>query len=233
MVERRIHALITGLVLLGVAVVLTVAVAAGGSAGPLRPVDDRWLSWMADSRSSGWTRLARFLSRVGGPLVTAPLRVTVVLVLGWRRRWLQIGAFVGATVTSELCIGPLKALVDRSRPAGGLIGSSSSSFPSGHAIAGAVTAFGLVLVLLPPSPRRLIWIGLAAGFAGTMAVSRTYLGVHWLSDVVAGACIGTGWALVWSAGLELLRGRRHAARPPPGRDLAPAAAGGGAADAAG
>ena len=33
-----------------------------------------------------------------------------------------------------------------------------------------------------------------------MAMSRTYLGAHWASDVVAGACIGTGLAVVWSAG---------------------------------
>jgi len=84
------------------------------------------------------------------------------------------------------------------------------SFPSGHAIAGAVTAFGLVVVLLTPRPRRLLWIGAAAAFAGLMALSRTYLSVHWLSDVLTGVFIGTGFALVWPAGLELLRDRRDA-----------------------
>jgi undecaprenyl-diphosphatase len=63
------------------------------------------------------------------------------------------------------------------------------------------------VILLPASPRRLLWIGVAAGFAGLMALSRTYLAVHWFSDVVAGVCIGTGWALVWPAGLELVRDR--------------------------
>ena len=48
-----------------------------------------------------------------------------------------------------------------------------------------------------------------------MAMSRTYLGAHWLSDVIAGACIGTGLAVVWSAALELERARRRR-RPPSG-----------------
>jgi undecaprenyl-diphosphatase len=122
---------------------------------------------------------------------------------------LQLAAFVGAVIMSELFIGPLKAVVDRPRPPGSLIGTSGASFPSGHAIAGAVTAFGLVVVVLPSSPRRWIAIGLAAAFAGLMATSRTILAAHWLTDTIAGVCIGTGLALAWPAALELARDRRR------------------------
>ena len=89
----------------------------------------------------------------------------------------------------------------------------SSSFPSGHAIAASVTAIGLVVVLVPvaSSRRRTAWTVVAAAFALLMALSRTYLAVHWLSDVVAGACIGTGLAIVWPAALELERERRRTA----------------------
>jgi undecaprenyl-diphosphatase len=38
-----------------------------------------------------------------------------------------------------------------------------------------------------------------------MALSRTYLAAHWLTDTLAGVCIGTGLALVWSAALEIAR----------------------------
>jgi membrane-associated phospholipid phosphatase len=70
-----------------------------------------------------------------------------------------------------------------------------------------VTAIGLVVVLVPPTARRWRWTIIAAVFATAMAMSRTYLGAHWASDVVAGAAIGTGWAVTWSAALEIARDR--------------------------
>jgi len=45
-----------------------------------------------------------------------------------------------------------------------------------------------------------------------METRRTYLAVHWLTDVITGVCIGTGMALVWPAALELVRARRHPER---------------------
>jgi undecaprenyl-diphosphatase len=167
---------------------------------------------MVDVETPWLTTVARITSRLGGPSVTFPLRVVVIAVLALQRRWLQLGAFIGATVSAELCIGPLKSLVERPRPPSPLVETSSSSFPSGHAIAGAVTAFGLVVVFMHASPRRLLAIGAAAAFAGLMALSRTYLAVHWLTDVAAGVCIGTGMALTWPAALELFRARRHPER---------------------
>jgi hypothetical protein len=90
--------------------------------------------------------------------------------------------------------------------------TDSASFPSGHAIASSVTAIGLVVVLVPAAGRRTGWTVVAALFATLMAMSRTYLGLHWASDVIAGACIGTGLAIVWSAALELERERRRRGR---------------------
>jgi undecaprenyl-diphosphatase len=212
MFSRRLHALVTGLILLVTAFYMVVVVRADAAVPPWQGVDQRWLDSMVDAETPWLTTLARFISRLGGPYVTFPLRVIVVAVLSIQRRWLQLGAFVGATVSAELCIGPLKSLVERPRPPSPLVGTSSSSFPSGHAIAGAVTAFGLVVVFMHASPRRLLAIGGAAAFAGLMALSRTYLAVHWLTDVVAGVCIGTGMALTWPAALELVRARRRPER---------------------
>jgi undecaprenyl-diphosphatase len=190
---------------------LSIVVAVDPSSPLVQGIDNRWLREMVSVRTAWLTRLAKYVSTIGSVTVTLPLRLLVSAVLAWRRRWLQLGAFVGAVITSELCIGPLKALVDRPRPPNPLIGTSGASFPSGHAIAGAVTAFGLVVVLLPASPRRWMAIGFAAAFAGIMAISRTVLAAHWLTDTIGGACIGTGLALVWPASLEMVR-ERHARR---------------------
>jgi undecaprenyl-diphosphatase len=77
-----------------------------------------------------------------------------------------------------------------------------SSFPSGHASYGTVTCIALVLLFAPPD-RRARWWGLAVlGIAG-MAWSRTYLQVHWLSDVICGVLLGIGIALTTFAVAQL------------------------------
>jgi membrane-associated phospholipid phosphatase len=116
-------------------------------------------------------------------------------------------AFTLAVLTSELFIGPVKAATDRARPPGALIETTAASFPSGHAIATAVTALGLVLVFAHPGPSRWRWEVHAVEFTAVMALSRVYLRAHWLSDTVAGALIGAGLALGWPALLMLLRHR--------------------------
>jgi membrane-associated phospholipid phosphatase len=158
--------------------------------------------------------VATALSWLGSGLVNWPLRIAALLLLAWRRHWLRLAAFALAVLTSELLIGFGKAAVDRPRPPASLIETSAASFPSGHAIATAVTAVGLVLVLAPPGPRRWRWEVYAVEFTAVMALSRVYLRAHWLSDTVAGALLGAGLALGWPALLMAVRHRRNPAASP-------------------
>ena len=116
--------------LLVIALILGIIIAVDPASSIVQGVDDRWLRWMVSSRTSFWTRVANDVSSIGSLKVTLPLRLLVTAVLAWHRRWLQLGAFVGAVITSELCIGPLKALVDRPRPPNPLIGTTAASFRS-------------------------------------------------------------------------------------------------------
>jgi membrane-associated phospholipid phosphatase len=136
-----------------------------------------------------------------------------MLLLAWRRHWLRLAAFALAVITSELLIGWMKAAVDRPRPPDSLIATTGAAFPSGHAIATAVTAVGLVLVLAPPGPKRWRWEVNAVIFTSVMALSRVYLRAHWLTDTVAGALLGAGLALGWPALLMALRHRRDPVAP--------------------
>lgn len=213
MFARQRHALTLGLVLIALGATLSVVIGLDPADPAPQGLDDRFRGWLVEHRTAVWIDLAKTVSVLGAPVVTVPVRLIVTAGLLWHRRWLQLGAWAGAIVTSELCIGPLKALIDRPRPAGSLIETSSSSYPSGHAIAASVTAIGLVVVLHPPVRTRNRWTAVAAVFALLMALSRTVLSAHWLTDVIGGALLGVGLAVTWPAALELIRGARTERAP--------------------
>jgi undecaprenyl-diphosphatase len=178
------------------------------TAPAVQAVDDAVWKFAGSVRNDTATAVAIALSWLGGAAVNWPLRAAALLLLAWRRHWLRAAAFVLAVLTSELFIGPVKDATDRPRPPGALIETSAASFPSGHAIATAVTAVGLVLVLAQPGPSRWRWEVNAVVFTSIMALSRVYLRAHWLSDTVAGALLGAGLALGWPALLMALRHQR-------------------------
>ncbi len=192
-------------VMLALAFALGILVATRRSA--VQPVDDWVLARMESVRNGCLTDIGKGLSILGGAVVMWPLRLLSVGLLAWRRRWIQLTAYSLTIITSELCIGPLKSLIDRPRPPAPLVSTGSASFPSGHAIAAAVSAAGIVIALIPPGRKRLKWEIYAGLITFVMAMSRVYLGVHWLTDVVAGSLIGLGLALFWPAVMEEARAR--------------------------
>jgi undecaprenyl-diphosphatase len=110
---------------------------------------------------------------------------------------------------SEFIVNVLKAVVKRPRPyeteyAGRIIGLAKSfSFPSGH----ATIAFVLACILGIVYP-KIRWIFFSAATA--VAISRVYMGLHYPSDVLAGALLGCG-AVYLAAGL--LKRRPNLLRP--------------------
>jgi membrane-associated phospholipid phosphatase len=199
--------------LLGASIVVTLLYVLPSTRPAVQAVDDAVWRLAGDVRNAPTTAVAIVLSWLGSTVVNWPLRVAALILLAWRRHWLRLAAFGLAVITSEVLIGVVKAAVDRPRPPGSLITTSGASFPSGHAIATAVTAVGLVLVLAPPGPKRWRWEVYAVVFTSVMALSRVYLRAHWLSDTVAGALLGAGLALGWPALLMALRHERNPAAP--------------------
>lgn len=105
---------------------------------------------------------------------------------------IRVSTIIG--VESLLVNGVIKSLIGRRRPAWEqdrplkLRRPRTSSFPSGHA-SSAATAFGVLARNDPLWP-------LYAAAAVTVASSRVYVKIHHASDVVAGAALGVGLALV-------------------------------------
>ena len=213
LVDSRRGLLVSGSLLAGAAVV-GLLVALPATRPVVQDVDDAVWRLAGAVRNDPGTGLSVALSWLGGAWINWPLRAAALVLLAWRRHWLRLTAFALAVLTSEILIGTIKAGVGRPRPPGSLIETSGAAFPSGHAIATAVTAVGLVLVLASPGASRWRWDVRAVDFTAVMALSRGYLRAHWVSDTAAGALLGAGLALGWPALLMALRARRDAVAPP-------------------
>jgi membrane-associated phospholipid phosphatase len=149
-------------------------------------------------------------------------------VLAWllaRRRWWTAGWVTTAVVLVAPLTAGLKDAVGRIRPqfAGGGAAYDTLSFPSGHSsgVATLVTV-GLVLAwpLLGRRARR-GWPAAGLALAVLVGLTRMWLGVHWLSDVVAGEALGLGVTLLVAVAFGGLPGGRAAL--PGGRAALPGA----------
>jgi undecaprenyl-diphosphatase len=138
------------------------------------------------------TDLALVFNWVGRVVGRAIALTLVGLLLLRQRRWLALGAFAVAESLAPLLSALLKVLVDRARPPDGLVHPVGVSFPSGHATYAGATCVALVLLFTTPGTRRRWWWALVGLGVVGMAWSRTYLQVHWLTDVIAGALLGSG-----------------------------------------
>ena len=179
-----------------VTAVVFALVADHGMLTRIQRLDDAWLRLMVSGRTPPLTAIAKVFNVLGLVYVTLPVRIALAGFLALRRRWWHLAAFASAIVLSEVLIGSLKGVYDRTRPPGSLVATSGASFPSGHAIAASVTVVAAVIALVPAGRRRIWWGAAAVAFSIVMGLSRAYLAAHWLSDATAGILLGTSCALV-------------------------------------
>ncbi len=153
--------------------------------------------WGAEHATEASTSLLRDISQLGGTVGIIAVGLVVALV-EWRRipSRSAIAFLVLVLVGQNLLANGTKLVVARARPdLSQLTGFSGTSFPSGHSTAAAAT-FAAVALLLgrrrSPGVRALL-AGAAAAVAAAVASTRVLLGVHWLTDVLAGLALGWAW----------------------------------------
>jgi undecaprenyl-diphosphatase len=167
-------------------------------ADPSDPLGPVWFEEMARDLTSlgSITVLALVSAAVAGHLAMVAKRGAALLVLA------SVG---GGTALSSA----LKLLFERDRPdlVPHAVSVYTASFPSGHAMLAAVTYLTLGALLIRVQRRRRVkayLLAVALTLTVLVGASRVYLGVHWPTDVLAGWCVGAGWAaLCWLVALWL------------------------------
>ena len=145
------------------------------------------------------------------------LAVIAVAVWLWRRgaQRLALWAVLTAAIGGVLGI-VLKVLVDRARPTfpEPVASASGYSFPSGHALNSMLCVGILILIFLPVLSRtgKTAAYALGAALVLLTGVDRIALGVHYVSDVLAGWVVALACLAGTSAGFEIWR-REHGQRP--------------------
>ena len=165
----------------------------------------------------GWLLHAmRDITAMGGGTVLTLVVVATVGMLLVSRHALLAAIVALATVTGSGTVGLLKNFLARARPdvVPHLADVTTLSFPSGHAANSAIiylTVATLLTQVVHDRIRRTYLFVLAALLVTLIGFSRLYLGVHWPSDVLAGWCFGTLWAIGWWRAAAWARTRRGAA----------------------
>ncbi len=166
----------------------------------LAELDDVVAEWGAARASAGAVDGLKVITHLGGTWVLVAAVAATAAIDLVRRHNVEVIVFLGVVLAGEkLIVNGLKELVDRERPdVMPLVSFSGASFPSGHAAAAAAVWPAVALVLSRGGPRtvRALLAAGAALIAVAVAASRAVLGVHWLTDVLAGLAIGWGWFIV-------------------------------------
>ena len=157
---------------------------------PAQPVGPTWS-----------LQVARDLTAFGGAVGLGMITAVVAGYLWLERRFGLLG-FVLASVSSGTALAlVLKELFRRPRPqiVPHLTDISTASFPSGHSMLSSLTYLTLAALLARAMPgfwTKLYFLFVAAALSVLIGCSRVYLGVHYPTDVFAGWCIGSAWAIL-------------------------------------
>ena len=185
--------------------------------GHIIHVDARVTEWLQVHGTERGETVFSWVSWLGSPALVVIVAVAVILYAR-RRQWHEATAVFTSAVGASLLNVVLKSIFHRGRPeyASEFITGVSWSFPSGHAMSSAA-AYGMIAYLVCAQItgrwQRVSIVATTCAVVGLVAFSRIYLGVHYLSDVVAGLLAGSVWMLVCISGYRWAARRSRGADP--------------------
>lgn len=180
---------------------------------PLTVVDREIAVWLHLHATPTLTGAMKFISLLASWPVVMGIWLFMAIYFVWNRSNYRLLALTLTIPVGMLLNVMLKFAFHRSRPTWDdpTLMIASFSFPSGHAMAatllyGFLAAFGVRKV---QAWRWRVLSVLAAGMlVALIGFSRLYLGVHYLSDVLAGMAAGSAWLALCLTVVGTLRRHR-------------------------
>ena len=137
--------------------------------------------------------ISKIISYLFDPVVFLFLFFIVISLLIKKKRKKEAFSLAILTILSVSLNQILKILIHRPRPLNSLIAESTFSFPSGHALISLIF-FGALIFLFEHHIKNKVekkFLTIIAALAVLIiSLSRIYLNVHWLSDVLGSFALG-------------------------------------------
>ena len=192
---------ISFLILFAVALALGLLLDAINDHSWLANADKSVAKWGSEHGRSDTVGLLKWTTQLGSTMVISAALILTAIIDYVRRRSREVFLFVAAIGLGQLILANvLKVIVSRNRPPDlqHLVVVHGYSFPSGHATAAASVWMAVALVFGRDRPKlvRALLASAAVLIAVSVAASRALLGVHWLTDVIAGLALGWGWFMI-------------------------------------
>jgi undecaprenyl-diphosphatase len=221
--------LVAGIAVAGIATWFFGEISETVMAGKTQAFDEAVLKFLAAHRTKVLDSAMLEITALGtGTVVLMIVGVSALFLSLTRHRYSALLLLVatGGGIALNLI---LKLFFDRPRPTVVVWGTNavSSSFPSGHAMSATIVYSTVAYLAARLTKRRWArWVvmSLAAITVVLISTSRLYLGVHYPSDVLAGAVIGLAWAAFCMATLELIQKFSTRSAPEIQKDEKPAPA---------
>lgn len=173
--------------------------------------DTSFLLWLHQFSSLDLDNIMLFITKLGNPEIVLPIAFITLVILVWKRQRREAQMFMIVCLGGTILNTGLKLIFGKPRPAlwDRLITETTYSFPSGHAL-GSVVLYGAIAYLLVQSYPQFSQIiyAFAAALILAICLSRLYLGVHWLTDIIAGVSIGFLWLTLCITMLKLRKLKR-------------------------
>ena len=180
---------------------------------PLIVVDELISEWLRSHVTPRFAVAMHVASALASTATVSILFALVGCVLLWQRLWYSLLGLVLVIAGGMLLNVAVKNLFGRARPgwADPLMALADPSFPSGHTMM-ATIIYGFLAVYLMPRLASWRWrlciATVTIGLVLLVALSRMYLGAHYLSDVLAAMAAGTAWVALCLTAVETLRRHR-------------------------
>jgi membrane protein DedA with SNARE-associated domain/membrane-associated phospholipid phosphatase len=142
------------------------------------------------------TRFMVDITNIGGVYLSLLLAGVMTAYLLYKKRWWALFTIFLTVGGGETVLVFLKLLFHRPRPISQIVAANGYSFPSGHAFS-AVIVYGLLIYItwnfIRRKALRFMILSISVFLIILVGISRVYLNVHWLTDVLGGYAAGVAW----------------------------------------